>query len=376
MKNIFSIFKIQEPVELSKLENSITKSTNPDTLHLFLSSAISRLQTNEIMTNSELQLILDWLHNLSQENVELLQEHLENNLVKSPSYLDVLTLYFKDLTKPNVLELLLKLSFFRKNLNHKQQKSFDTYLKNNYHAKKGDELIDYIDNLSLDHAKEYTSGQKITGEKHLYNVDFLNTFENSYEILNTFLIKLGFNSPETLIPFLDRIVFLNNDEGSLTAKVYNPLLGYHKYVGFVEINSNKVVISNLHGYLKLKQLISKFEDSVEILSQQEYRRGAFWKEHLNQMESILYQRANGGTYKIAVAFIVGKFAICDYGPVGNPVYVYDKDVFLNLVKPLINWRSDDHLTKTLPSSEHKFNHISGWEEKAKKIIRIARYSYE
>jgi len=84
------------------------------------------------------------------------------------------------------------------------------------------------------------------------------------------------------------------------------------------------------------------------------------------------KHSTNSKYKIAVAFFIGNFVFCDFGPTGNQIHVYDLGVFLDNVEKLDNWQQDAELTKRIQPNKYP-HQVGAWQDKTLSLMRKAQF---
>ena len=356
------------------LQKDLHDILSVDTLESILKSYLDAIRESQKLTNDELRFVLDWSHKLSLENKQLVSNYINRHLQEEASSLEMLKEYFDTLRFPEVVKLLFQADYIQQTLNFHQKKSFEMFLNDDFITKSisGSRLIEYVNNLFLLEAEAFTSGQKSQAQSFLYDLDYSEVFENEFEKLLLFLTKCEIEFPSAICKVLDKQLgnLISKNESEVIAKAYNNKYGYVKYINLVEENSKKLNINGFVNYRKLKTLISKFEEAVEILSSHEHKRGSFWKGNINKLDAVKFKKFNHPQYKVGVAFYVGNFVFCDYGPTGNKIFIYDKGTFSKNVEKFSDWKATSYLTdKLYPNT---YSHVGDWQTQTLNLISKAK----
>lgn len=368
------IFESVPAINLSKLTVDISKILNKDSIERILKSFIEKISNHEVLSVDEVRIMIDWHLNLIVIDKINFSKYISSYIEVQPELMDLIIEYFRELKQRETIQFLLTISGIQQRIGEDNFKSFKFFTsKSNPMELSSYEKIEYIENLRIIESKAYTSGQKLIASTIIPESDFSGIFENKYDYLMSFIKKCGIEEVLPLAKYLDRQlgILLKQKESEVTAKAFRQELGYAKYVKFVESNFSMTQRSTLNHFNHLKRLIARFEEAVQILSGEEVVRGTFWKSNIEKLDGIMMKKSNSSKYKIGVAFFVSDFVFCDFGPSGNQIFIYDKEVFVKQVEPLGFWQNDLLLTdKLMPN---KFPHqVHSWQEKALGLIKRAR----
>lgn len=375
MASNFEIFKKVIPKNLGKLVNDSNEIFSTGTLESILKSYLKCIEEHKKLSDIEVKFILDWFVMVPRESHAVLGNFLNMFLEDNQTFLSIIKEYFDSLRFPELLNFLIKINFLSEKLNEMQIKSFSIFLKERAVSVSMGTMnfIDFIENLYLIKGNKFTIGQKSQANAFVYQLDFSDMFELEFERLLVFIKNCDLEYPNLVANFLDRQLgsLISRNEHEVTAKANNARLGYAKYLKFIETNVNSISQETLPNFKKLRALISKFEEAVAILTGKEQIRGQFWKSCIPKVDAVRFKKQrNNPQYQVAVAFYIGNFVFCDYGPVGNKILIYDKDVFEKEVQGKNDWKLFELLTKKIhPSS---FSHIGNWQEQTLKLITEAK----
>lgn len=372
MPTKFPLHSRVDPENINKLSSNLKNIFSAESIDSLLETIFKKMNGKQTLEKHETKLALDWHHNLDEQKNSIIRDYFQDFSSKNEIF-QTLSEYIEELKQLPVIELILSLPRVESTLTQQQTDSFKHFISGTaLQDLKGDGIIEYIENLRIIPSQKFSSGQKLVASKFISSSDFSRSFETNFDSLVHFLKKSGVEDENVIIKFLDRqlVSLIKNDESSVTAKAYRKELGFSKYINFVETSIKDPSSRNLEGYRHLTRLISKFEQAVQILSEQEAVRGSFWMSYIQRLDGVKMKLSTSRKYKIGVAFFVGDFAFCDFGPTGNQIHVFDRDIFLKKVEHQDNWQQDGYLTERL--SENKYPHVGDWQEKTRNLIKWAR----
>lgn len=367
------VFNRIEPDHINRLSGNLKNIFSSDSIESLMETVIEKMHSKQILLKHETKLALDWHHNLEKNKISLITDYFQE-FVLSTEIFDPISEYFLDLKQIPVISLIVGLREIDKNLNQQQKDSFRHLTTGNpLQELSGDSIIDFIENLRLVPSLEFSTGQKLIASKFISSCDFSSSFETNFENLVNFAKKSDIQDDAVLIKFLDRqlVTLIKANESSVIAKAFRQELGFLKYIKVVENSIRQPSSRNLDGYQHLMRLISKFEEAIQILSEQEAVRGTFWKSNIQRLDGVKMKSSTSGKYKIGVAFFVGDFVFCDFGPTGNQIHIYDRDIFIKDVEHRDNWQNDEFLTDRLPFNKYP-HQVHSWQDKTLKLINRTR----
>lgn len=359
------------PKSLKELVEGMHELVSEDALQKIIDALSIKMQSGEKLLASDVRFLIDWSPKIRPDQIEQMRIGISAELSKSSESFQIAREHFDELKTPLVLKFLLTLPTIENALDEHQKESFSQFSTGEFvGAKKinADQLFNYIDGLFLIENNEYTRGQISQTIPHLDSTDFTDQFESRFDFLVDFFSKCDL-SIGSIANLLDKQLgsILDSRSDVVTAKAFDRSLGYFKYEDFLKNNSEKINVRSLANFGRYKLLISRFEEAVNILSEEESVRGLFWKRNLDRVDGVKFKKVGRGAYKIAVAFFVGKYVFCDFGPSGNAIHVYYKDDFIKDIE----WQHD---WKVASLARQRTSHVGNWQPEVLNQINRARSS--
>jgi hypothetical protein len=357
------------PENLQLLSRGEKLKLSPESIGNIIEESFNKISNNERLDFSQLNTIISFFDKIDEKSKIVFLKYLSKHLGKSEIEDEVTIFAYNELFPFEFIKNLSFSEFIQSSLTASQKNSFnDLFIGNLPTVNSNPEtIISFISDLKINRNNYFTNGQLKIAEPYIRATNFGILFENKFERLLEFATNAKIDFPSGVARFLDeqlgkRIV---EDIDGVRAKVINESLGYYKYQRF--INANNLSETSLPNFLKLKNIIVSLNNAIKILTEQEPRRGMFWKGMLEIIDGLEIQKQySTTTYNVAVAFFVGNYVFCDFGPTNNAIYIYKRNIFEANVKNRKDWKQVDSLG--LP----KISHTGAWEVEVKRIILNAR----
>lgn len=361
------------PVNIDAVASNLKNLLSSESVELLIFEVIDRIEKRRKLSKFDLNLVFDWYEELDDRKKATIILFLEEMVFSADVY-EVVLECFAGLKQMSVISLILSIKTFRQKLSQIQIQCFGALISGKeLTGLSGESIMNYVEHLRLEAGRDFTEGQKRIACANIAEADFSDSFEKSFDILCHFAARAGVQDSAVLVKFLDRQLeaLIKRDESSVMAKSFRNDLGYSKYMGLVDKLKTSLDVSKLEGYKNLIRIISKFEEAVRELSSYEYVRGSFWRSQLQRLDAVKIKKFAYRKYSVGLAFFIGDFVFCDFGPTGNQIYIYDKATFLESIEVKDDWQVDNHLTYRLYPNKYPHT-VNTWQLKTVELLDRAR----
>ena len=367
------LFERVKPFKLSTLSRGEGSKLSPESITAIIDDSFKKILNKERIDIAQLNTIITFFDKISDEYKIIFKNYLNTYLGISEQEDEATLASFNELFPIPFLQSIIDSDFLKGSLNEQQSNSFHDLFNGNLPPVDSapEKIIDFINSLKINRSKGFTNGQIRISAPFLKQSNFGSILENNFEALLEFSIDSRIDFPSGVARFLDIQLGkrLDSDPEGIRVKVFNEALGYYKFQNFV--TKNNLPDSGLPNLRRLKDIIINLNNAIKILSEQEPKRGLFWKQMLDHLDGLEIQKLNStSNYRVAVAFYVTNFVFCDFGPTGHAIHIYDRNTFDLNVRHQKDWKQADHTTLMLGS--RKVSHLGSWEEDVKRLVLRAR----
>jgi hypothetical protein len=217
----------------------------------------------------------------------------------------------------------------------------------------------------------FSSGQHRLSRRIVTDKIHHDLFVSHFDLLVLFLDRTYVSTWSEIWIQIDNAVgaALQKFERGWYGEFFDEQLGFQKVLALVKQQGQNS--SSLPNISTLLQKIRDLDKSLDALSAEVADRGEYWKSHLKHCSKIEGQKKSTGPYRVAVAFHIGSAVLVEFGPQGNALYVYTREVFSE-IRGNDSWKNTHKTVKFLSpytTADGTAIHNDGWQNRFDSLVK-------